>query len=238
MRKELAGLGLSEKEADIYLACLKLGEATSQSLSKITNIKRSTVYDLCDSLKNKSLLSTSKKEGKTFFIAESPKKILQILKQKEERIKEIIPQLEEISNTISQKTEVNFYEGVQNIQNLSHEILNSKEILVYGNSKIAEKFLEHYGENFARKRVDKKIMLKGVLEPEVPTYMKSKDISKYTKIRTMANFENEKSAYFIFDDFLLIISFFGNVNAIKIKDKNIVNFQKNLFEQLWKIAKP
>ena len=56
MEYELKQYGLSEKEIQIYLACLKKGSATTNDLSSLTGIRRSTVYEVIESLKKKSLM--------------------------------------------------------------------------------------------------------------------------------------------------------------------------------------
>ncbi len=43
-RQQIIDLGLSEKEADIYLTLLSMGSSTIDALAKETKIKRSTVY--------------------------------------------------------------------------------------------------------------------------------------------------------------------------------------------------
>jgi len=61
LNKELEKIGLSKKEAKVYLACLELSEATIGQISKKSGVKRTTVYDIVESLKEKSLISSSTK---------------------------------------------------------------------------------------------------------------------------------------------------------------------------------
>jgi len=53
INKILRNLGLNEKEAKIYLACLELGSATVQEVAQKSSIKRTNIYNLLGSLKKK-----------------------------------------------------------------------------------------------------------------------------------------------------------------------------------------
>src|SRR5437899_393424 len=85
MHKELQDLGLSEKEASIYLAALEIGRATADQLAKHAKIKRPTTYVQLESLMKKGLMSTYEEDKKTYFAPESPELLKRFLqKQKEE----------------------------------------------------------------------------------------------------------------------------------------------------------
>ena len=47
----LESMDLSNKEAEVYLALLKLGQSGASRIASNTNINRVTVYHLLDSLK-------------------------------------------------------------------------------------------------------------------------------------------------------------------------------------------
>ena len=57
LEQSLRNIGLSEKEAIIYLASLELGPSTIQEISKKAQLKRSSVYDLISSLVERGLMN-------------------------------------------------------------------------------------------------------------------------------------------------------------------------------------
>ena len=69
MIQELLNYGLSEKEANTYLICLKTGEATANRISELSNYPRSTTYDILERLKNLGLVSTCVVDSKTNFLS-------------------------------------------------------------------------------------------------------------------------------------------------------------------------
>ena len=84
----LEELGLTEKEAKLYLALLELGQATSSDLIKKLDYYSKTVYELLEKLMKKGLVSYVIKSNIKYFGAVNPEKFLDILKE-EENDKEI-----------------------------------------------------------------------------------------------------------------------------------------------------
>lgn len=160
LQKELLAAGLSESEAGIYLAALELGETTVSRLARKAGIKRTTAYLVIESLKEKGLISSLKKEAASVFFAEDPRKLHDVLEERRQKIDKIMPELLAFTNLIDRKPEIKFYEGDEGIR----EIL--KDILRYPNSEVlgwvSEDYVKYFKEDFfinhfIPKRVEKKI---------------------------------------------------------------------------------
>lgn len=236
MEEELKEYGLSEKEIKVYLSCLKAGSSTANRASELTGIRRSTVYEVMESLKKKCIISSFKKEKKYYFEAVKPAILLELLKEKEERVKRILPELNKLSKSLTEKPSVSLYEGKIGIRNAISEMLSSKEILVYGASKEGRIF-DTFPANFAQKRTEKKVMMKAIVEEELPEHMLDKKIKKYTQIRTLKSLADHKTAYFIYNNTLLIITLEQEFIAIKIESPLLASSQRIIFDILWKVAK-
>jgi len=237
MKEELLQYGLSEKEIEIYVACLKLGSTTSQRLSELTSIRRSTVYEIIETLKKKGLIAIHKKDKKLFFTASEPESLIKRLKEKEDIINKILPDLKKLTNVLPEKPSVNLYEGKTSIKDALEEVLSEREILVYGASQMGDKIFEFYTSNFAKKRVKNKVVMKAIIESNVPEHMLEKDVRKYTFIRKLTVFENHNSVYFIYGKKVIIISLGEELIAIKINSPLLAESQRQIFNLLWKIAK-
>ena len=96
MEQELLQYGLSQKEAKVYLACLKTGKATANRVSELANLARSTTYDLLDKLKSLGLISTAIIDNKMHFIANNPEVLITSLEERKNSIKKAIPSLKNI----------------------------------------------------------------------------------------------------------------------------------------------
>ncbi len=237
MREQLQKYGLSKKETEVYLACLKVGESTASRLSEITEIRRSTIYEVIESLKKKGLVTSFRKNNKYYFNAIKPQELISLLREKERMIKEILPSLNKLSKTFYEKPKVELFEGMSGIKNAVTDMLNHKEILSYGASKKGDEIFDSFIENFARKRVEKKVLLKGVFEKEFSKHMLDKEIKKYTKIRTSNFFKDHNSVYFIYGNKIIIINLEPELVAIKITSSLLIQSQKKIFEMLWRFSK-
>ncbi|MBU1705987.1 TrmB family transcriptional regulator, partial [Patescibacteria group bacterium] len=119
LTRELTHLGLTEKEASVYLAAAELGPSVAQDIAKKAKVNRATTYVMIDMLKTRGLMSSYSKGKKKFFVAESPERLLgmirlqrQELESREEEFARIMPQLAALYNVEGTKPQVRFLEGL------------------------------------------------------------------------------------------------------------------------------
>jgi len=122
---QVEDLGLSQKEARVYVANLMLGPATVQRIADYSGIKRVTTYVILESLVNLGLASQTSKGKKTYFSAEDPTNLRRLLDKKEQELKEqqtsfegILPDLQSLKRLPADSPEVKFYEGVEGIKSV------------------------------------------------------------------------------------------------------------------------
>ena len=85
---ELRKLGLKEKEVQVYLAGLELGPSSVQKIAKKARITRPTTYEIIKTLEKKGLFIETKQKKKRLFVAQSPERILGILRIQKREIEE------------------------------------------------------------------------------------------------------------------------------------------------------
>jgi len=83
IEKELGTLGLTDKEASIYIALLKRGRATASNLSMLTGVNRTTVYSATKELARKGIIAEDTSISPTIYIAENPKDLEALLRRQE-----------------------------------------------------------------------------------------------------------------------------------------------------------
>lgn len=134
MLKELQDIGLSEKEAKVYLAALEIGRATADQLAKQSKIVRSTTYVQLESLMKKGLMSTYEEGKKTFFAPESPELLKRLLvKQredigiKERELTDFLPDLLRQFEGAGERPVVRFFPGKEGIKLAREELLTTKD---------------------------------------------------------------------------------------------------------------
>lgn len=132
MLTQLIKLGLSEKEAKVYLAALELGGRTAQDIARKAGVNRATTYVILQGLMKKGLASTFTQGKKTYFAAESPEQLDHLLRKQEEQIFEhrrdlerIIPELKAVANSAAHKPKVRFFEGHEGLRAMLEEVTRS-----------------------------------------------------------------------------------------------------------------
>ena len=236
MIQELLDYGLSEKEANIYLICLKTGEATANRISELSNYPRSTVYDILERLKNLGLISTCIVDNKTNFIATSPKTLLALLDEKKESISQLIPQLENMYNQIGEKPQAEVFQGKKALIKIFDEILNNaKDLFVMGNQGNALEKIGYHPEKFRIKRIENQIKIKQILEDSKES--RSVPVDKLTEIKFLKAFDKSKEGTFIYGESVYHIIFQYEISAIKIKSKDHADSMRIMFNEMWNKAK-
>lgn len=240
MFEELKEFGLSENEITTYVALLKTGNVSANRVAKITGMKRSTTYDNLNLLINKGLISTVMKDGVNYYEAADPNKIIRLIDDKKSKISKIVPKLHSLKESAKEKTGVTFFEGKKGVITILNDILDEKkELWFYGSRKMALIAQQDYPEDFIKKRAESKIPLSAVLAEEDrgdPAY-KDKKIYDLSKLKFSKELDKIKTNVFIYSDKVAFMTSGENLIGTIIKNKEIVDQQKKIFQILWKIAK-
>ncbi|MFA6132166.1 MAG: helix-turn-helix domain-containing protein [Patescibacteria group bacterium] len=120
--KELINFGFSDKEAAVYLAALQLGLSSIQDISEKSNVNRATTYLIINGLIKRGLISSFIKDGRNRFAAESPDKLLSLLRlqkreleEKERELSAVMPKLLAIHNIEGDKPQIRYLEGFEGV---------------------------------------------------------------------------------------------------------------------------
>lgn len=233
----LKDAGLTNNEAIVYKALLELGPSLAGQISRKSGLHRRTVYDVTEMLIKKGLIGYILQNNRKLFQASSPKKFLDILKEKENSISNILPEMMSLYAQTKEKEETNFYKGKEGLKTVLEDQLSSsaKEILILGANPIAYEIFEFYFKWFDKRRKEKKIKSKIIFNKD-----KSKKKIKipYSEIKYLPQQYSSPLAVNIYGDKVAII-LWGKENpiAIVIKNKEISKGYKKYFNLMWKIAK-
>src|SRR3990167_8668752 len=96
-KESLRQIGLSEGESEVYLALLKLGSSPVHAIKEETRLHRTTIYDFLEKLLTKGLTNYVIKGGVKYYKATHPNKLLDYIKEKENLITTILPDLTKLS---------------------------------------------------------------------------------------------------------------------------------------------
>jgi len=108
--------GLTEGEAKVYLALLKLWSSTTGPIVKESGVANSIIYRILDGLIEKGLASYVIREKTKYFQASEPERLLGYIEERKkqldenkEKIKKLLPQLKPLAKPV--ETRVELFEG-------------------------------------------------------------------------------------------------------------------------------
>jgi sugar-specific transcriptional regulator TrmB len=175
LEKYLQEIGLSDKEATLYLALLGFESATPSELSKKTGIQRTTVYVVLETLEKKGLVSEVPKGKISSFQAEPPERLQTyverqrvILEEQGARLKDIIPPIKSISREKGERPIIKFFEGRDGAISAHEEFYemhekHSKEgYFIFNFDLLEATFSEKERERFVKIREGKKVIPKTI----------------------------------------------------------------------------
>lgn len=244
---ELEKIGLSEKEAKVYLANLELGQSSVQAIAKKSGINRATAYVVLDSLIDRGLASTYQSGKKTFYISSNPEFLMGTFELQKKEIEEkqkifnkILPQIKTINNLQEDRPVVTFFEGKEGLLAGISEFLtqykkgDEKVRMMYPLDLLKDIFTEEERERYRKIRKGRKIKSK--------TLYNSKKIDlKSTEDGTRLKINDKDFPIScdigIYGDNVRIASLGKRLSAVFIKDKEIASSLKSLFDLAWEGAK-
>lgn len=237
----LEQINIDGKKAEIYLACLEMGGATGYLLAKKTGLKRPTVYDLVNQLMKEGLVYKSVKGNIKYFSPADPEVLISRLREKEAKIRSIMPALQDLYNSPKTKPFIRYFEGKEGIKEMYEDSLRSckkgDEILAYvGEDVMAH--LPEYAENYVMRRVGKSIRLRGIYkqDAEIKEYL-AKNIEQLRESKVLEEkyfpVSNETNIY---KNKVAIASYGTEMFGMIIESEEIARSQRAIFELAWKGA--
>ena len=233
-------LGLSESESKIYLASLRLGPTSVQSIAKEAKLSRTAAYDTVALLQDRGLMSTFERGKKRFFIAEEPDRALAHFKSSVESMNENLGRLDSKIGELKlkaggEKPAVRFYEGDEAIYALFSDFATidpdqldevSNMDLVY--NELNKKILKDARKLSEKFRASVRILHVG--ETQNPR----KNI-QYCQLdrKIFGDFQGD---IWIYADRVAFLSYVGKVVAVIMENQIFADTARFLFNAAWQIC--
>ncbi len=150
----LRDMGLSPNEARVYEALLQSGEASVQTISLKSKVHRRNVYDSLSKLTEKGLASEVFIKGDKYFKAMNPRRLLELIKEKEEKINTFLPEMQAKYEAVEEREEAYLYRGIEGFKNYLQDIIKTRETVYFIGAKgfWLDPRLKHFLPRFQRER--------------------------------------------------------------------------------------
>lgn len=135
----LSKYGLSQKEIDVYIACLQLGDANVSAIARRADTKRPSTYLILEDLMKRGLIDIQKTKQGARYRALNPKRIMTNLQTLQKEYEEALPSLIGAYHDKKHKPVVSVYEDYGVYDRIADEVREyvetGKEALYFGNSE-------------------------------------------------------------------------------------------------------
>lgn len=241
----LRNLGLSEKEAKIYLALLQLGPATPYQIAKKAELKRPTAYVIAEELVEKGLIVHVPGEEKKRYIARTPDSFFEEAESKLQKAKSVLPELRSFQKGTAEKPSILYFEGVSGVeQALMYRIkeYHGEEILAFlADPEFADASLLPATLAFNEYRDRHGIKVRGfatdskeLREMGFEKFFNLKD-PKHASIDAKIlpkDLYSSNASFEFYPDFVKII-FFATAQSVIIESPIVARAMRQIFELLW-----
>ena len=241
IEKYLQEIGLSEKEASVYITLLSFDRASVNDISVKAKIKRPTTYVILTSLQKKGLVSEIEVSKKTFYMAESPEKLnlflsrrINALEENKKGLELIIPELKNIHRESGEKPVVKFFDTKEGIMSSDDDVFAKKidepMYIVYSKDLVRDIFTEKETEKMRGRRISMGIKSKAI-------YTSKKDDKPSDETGDRIKIDGDKypisSDITVYGDRVTIAVFGKRLSAISIKNPELAESLKSLINYIF-----
>lgn len=237
VQEKLKQIGLSGNEAKIYLELLKRGSINGSALAKKAGLDRTLTYQVLNNLVEKGLANYFIKEHKKYFSAANPENLLRPIKEQEDVIQNLIPELKKIETLKEIEQLMEVYEGMSGLKVLYAEILNTKELCFFGATGKSYDVLQWGMERIEKEFIKRGIKSRGIASTEVKDMKWTK--LKNLKMKYVQDGESKNTNFGILDGKEIAIVCLEQEKPVVILIRNQFMAQtlQNYFELMWGMLK-
>lgn len=147
----LHNIGLSEKETAVYLTLLRGGNMNAADIAEHTNVKRTTVYPVVETLKEKKLVGEIKEGAKTLFFAEPPERLRSYFQdrktsfeEQEKNFDDFLPRIRGLQSMQGTQPVFKYYEGREGVLDSIRDMLETES----ADNEMRMTYSQDFVENF------------------------------------------------------------------------------------------
>jgi len=233
IEKTLEKIGMSPNEIKVYLTLNDHGSCKAGRISKLAHLDRSSAYNAIKLLQEKGFVSYVLIGKIKWFQAAGPKRILEYLKEQEEDINSILPQLQERHKRQKIEGQVRLFKGIKGVKSVFLDIIRTgKDNFAFGSEGQFSEKMPEFAYQFDRMKKEKGIKTQLIIREG----RKELD-NKTTKYRFLPGVSESPAVTNIYGDKIAILIWTDEPEGIIIENAAAAKAYKSYFDLLWEQGK-
>ena len=243
----LRELGLSDLEAQIYLASLELGPQPASVIAKKAGIKRSNAYNVLAELMERGIVQEFTKGNIRSFTVRSPNSLLSLLSDREQQLAMqkqkllmMLPELEKIQNPMIVQPKVRFFQGVEGLKEVSNDTIREPNKTVFAVCDFDHTFPAEHSEElhdwlwkYTDRRAAQNVRFHGIVNKS-----KESDLAYKWRQKQKRKMKMLKGVYLpvelmIYGEKIALISTKEDMVGVIVEDKPIADMLRNFIQSVW-----
>ncbi len=233
IEKTLEKIGLAQNEIKVYLTLNDQGSMKAGRISKLAHMDRSSAYNAIGMLLDKGLVSYVLIGKVKWFQATGPHRILEYLKEQQEDVLAVLPELQERHKRKKIEGQVRLFKGIKGVKSVFLDIIRTgKNNYVFGSEGQFSARMPEFAYQFDRMKKEKGIRTQLILRKG----RKELD-SRTSDHRYLPSIEESPAVTNIYGDKVAIIIWTDEPEGIIIENVAAARAYKSYFDVMWKQAK-
>lgn len=238
----LKNAGLNEKESQVYLALLEIGQATVQEVADISGLKRPIIYVVLNEMIMKGFANLLPNKKINTYQAIDPGAISAQMQTSSKNFSEMLPVFKTLVNKGGKKPKISYFNTSAGIQRIYDEINRQKDAVFIASIARLDYYFPGSSSGWVKSYKTKFNRLSSrTIIPDHPQDIKiAKNFLKATnkvQIKKLPIFDECDMDIAVYGDKLAITTFENNPFLVVIESKAVPSFFLPIFEILWKSAK-
>lgn len=230
-------LGFSDKEARVYTTLQKIGPSPASTLARLTNIKRTSMYDVLNALLEKNLIITYQQGKTTFYAIDDINKLTLFEKERVHMAEQLVKQLRETQHHGA--INVHYYRGVEGFREMYEDVLRAKvpEIQAWLNLDLFYSGLDmEREEQWTKERVTQRKYAR-LLMIDTPLSRNFRKIDKdnFRETRLFPSSTQFETTCFLYENHITFFSSQEPMIGIRIHNPALYKMQLAFFNLHWKM---
>jgi sugar-specific transcriptional regulator TrmB len=233
IEKTLEKIGLAQNEIKVYLTLNDQGSMKAGRIAKLAHMDRSSAYNAIQMLLDKGLVSYVLIGKVKWFQATGPQRILEYLKEQQDDVMAVLPELQERHKRKKIEGQVRLFKGVKGVKSVFLDIIRTrKDNYVFGSEGQFSARMPEFAYQFDRMKKEKAIKTQLILRKD----RKELD-SRTSEHKYLPNLSESPAVTNIYGDKVAIIIWTDEPEAIIIENAAAAKAYKSYFDFMWKHGK-